>query len=125
MTKTTSQARAIAIFVAASFVVTGGEISSYHFQHLCDAAAKPNAILAQPKDLGPALGLRSTNYGISEIGIERTVCFGSCPAYSFIVSSNGNFRYEGEKHVKRAGKATGTVSVCEFEQLARFIRDSG
>ena len=35
------------------------------------------------------------------------------------------FRYHGEKFAERQGTLTGTVSVWDFNQLARFIKDSG
>jgi hypothetical protein len=66
----------------------------------------------------------STNHGITEIGIERTGCFGSCPSYTFVVNSEGSFRYSGGEYAKRVGKFTGTISIGEFHELARFIRDS-
>lgn len=74
--------------------------------------------------LGTIPVLPATNHGISEIGIERTSCLGKCPTYTFIVNSNGNFRYKGEKHVERAGEFTGKVSVWQFNELAQFILDS-
>ena len=67
----------------------------------------------------------ATTHGITEIGIERTVCFGACPAYTFIAKSDGTFRYSGEDFVERKGTSTGTVSIHDFSLLAQFIRDSG
>ena len=67
----------------------------------------------------------STNHGITELGIERTLCFGTCPAYTFIVKSDGTFRYVGEKYAQRQGAFTGTIPTYSFHRLARFIKDSG
>lgn len=65
------------------------------------------------------------DYGISEIGIERTRCFGDCPAYTFIVSMDGSFRYVGEYGVEHMGEHTGTVSVGQLNQVMAFIGESG
>jgi hypothetical protein len=66
-----------------------------------------------------------TNHGITEIGIERTECYGTCPVYTFVLKSDGTFRYKGEKFIERQGEFTGTVSVHEFNRLAQYIKDSG
>ena len=63
--------------------------------------------------------------GISEIGIERTYCFGTCPVYTFIVKRDGTFRYVGRSGVNREGTFTGTVPVEDLEWLALFIKESG
>jgi hypothetical protein len=62
---------------------------------------------------------------ISEVGIERTRCYGRCPAYTFIVRSNGTFRYVGRSDVPHIGEFTGKLPAYEFDRLALFIRDSG
>ena len=62
-----------------------------------------------------------TNHGISEIGFERTGCYGTCPSYTFIITSGGKCRYEGGKHAKIEGKKTGRVSIIEFHRLAEFL----
>lgn len=69
--------------------------------------------------------VQSTNHGITEIGIERTGCFGTCPSYTFVVKSDGAFRYKGERYAERAGSFTGRIETWRFHQLAQFIRDSG
>ena len=58
---------------------------------------------------------------ISEIGIERALCFAGCPAYTLIISSDGTFRYTGEADVERMGEHTGTLSVGRLNQVLRFI----
>jgi hypothetical protein len=63
--------------------------------------------------------------GVSEIGLERTLCYGDCPVYTVIIKSDGTFRYHGENHVKRKGEHTGKVTPTAFNRLAQFIHDSG
>jgi hypothetical protein len=65
------------------------------------------------------------NNGITEIGLERTPCFGTCPSYTVIIKSDGTFRYTGENYVARKGKHTGKVSQSAFNQLAQFMKESG
>ena len=63
------------------------------------------------------------NHGVTEIGIERTGCFGTCPAYTFVITSAGKCRYEGGAHAKIEGKKTGSVSMIQYHRLAEFLRD--
>jgi hypothetical protein len=63
-------------------------------------------------------------HGISEIGIERTPCYGKCPTYTLIVKSDGTLRYKGVANVERLGEYTGKIDQFRFEQLAQFIKDS-
>ena len=95
----------------------GGEIYDYHVNHARDGSGDQKP--------GKYDEVESTNHGITEIGIERTGCFGFCPIYTFIVKSDGTFRYMGRKFVEREGAYSGTVSLWHFHRLARFVRDSG
>ncbi|HEY1269836.1 MAG TPA: DUF6438 domain-containing protein [Candidatus Binatia bacterium] len=62
---------------------------------------------------------------ITEIGIERDGCRGTCPIFTFIVKSDGTFRYTGERYVQHIGTYTGKVSMWDFNLLAEFIKDAG
>lgn len=64
------------------------------------------------------------DYGISEIGLERTRCLTDCPAYTFIVARDGSFRYVGEYGVEHMGEHTGKVSVGRLNQVIAFIGES-
>ncbi|HWW00464.1 MAG TPA: DUF6438 domain-containing protein [Candidatus Acidoferrum sp.] len=108
----------IAGLVAVSLFALGGEISDYHFKHARD----------QPRDFHSSRSqdeVASTNHGVTEIGIERSACYGTCPIYTFIIKSDGTFRYHGVKHVEREGESSGAIPVRYFHQLAQFISDSG
>ena len=67
--------------------------------------------------------VNSSDHGIVEIGLERTRCYGACPAYSVIIKEDGRFEYEGFSYVKRKGKYTGAVNRFALNQLFQFIRD--
>lgn len=107
----------IASLMVGSLPFLGGEISDYHFKHARDKFADLQKSRSHQQ-------VSSTNHGISEIGIEHSGCFGTCPIYTFIVKSDGTFRHKGVKYVEREGDYTGTIPVWEFHKLAQFIRDS-
>jgi len=104
----------LCVIVASAY---GGELASYYYRHKTNWANEATGSTTYTPSA-------VTSRGVTEIGIERTTCYGSCPAYTFIVSSNGSFRYKGEKHVERTGEFTGKASVAQFNQLAQFILDS-
>ena len=52
------------------------------------------------------------------ITLERTVCFGTCPAYRVTISSDGTVAFEGRQFTKTKGIATGHISATEFHKLA-------
>lgn len=69
----------------------------------------------------------STHYshGITEVGIERTGCFGTCPAYTCIAKVDGSVRYKGGEYAPRQGEFTSEIHGPYFHGLAQFIKDSG
>jgi hypothetical protein len=106
------------VFTLASIVLArGGEIADLHLKSSRN----------KPIDFEKSRSheeVESTNHGITEIGIERTPCFGTCPAYSFIVKSDGTFRYKGTQFAKRQGEFKGVIRTHAFHRLAGFIKDS-
>ena len=108
----------VAVILTGSLLALGGEISDIHRTQVRD----------RPIDFRKSRSydeVESTNHGITEVGIERTACFGRCPIYTFIIKSDGTFRYKGVEYVERKGEFTGTIPVEYFHRLAQFIRDSG
>ncbi len=61
--------------------------------------------------------------GIDEIGLERMVCFGTCPIYTVIIRKDGTFRYIGEEYVQHKGTFTGTVDMKDLRDLFKYIND--
>jgi hypothetical protein len=112
------------IAVALAFVLTlgcaapGGEIADLHGKLAKPAGGRPDASRSHEQ-------VAAEDHGVTEIGLERTRCYGRCPAYTVVVQSDGTFRYTGVDFVPRQGEHTGTVSRYDFNQLAQFIRDSG
>lgn len=62
-------------------------------------------------------------HNILEIGIERTTCYGSCPAYTFIVKSDGSFKYVGEQYVEHIGTFTGSMPRYAVNNVFLAIAD--
>lgn len=69
--------------------------------------------------------LQNPQHGVTEIGLERTACFGTCPVYSVVLKSDGTVRYFGNENVPFEGVREGEISVTEFHQLAEFLIESG
>lgn len=60
-----------------------------------------------------------------EIGLERTGCYGTCPAYTFVITADGKCNYEGGKYAKIQGKKTGRTRVDIFNRLATLVKEMG
>jgi hypothetical protein len=59
---------------------------------------------------------------ITEIGVERTACFGPCPVYTLIIKSDGSFRFAGDAF-ERKGKYTGKVRLWRLARLLQYVRE--
>ena len=67
--------------------------------------------------------INSPEKEVSEIGIERSKCYGTCPVYSFIVKRDGSFRYNGINFVKRKGRYAGKVNLWQLNNILKFIKE--
>jgi hypothetical protein len=99
-------------------VVFAGEISDLHRQSTKPDPNRPDQSRSHEE-------VEAKDHGVTEVGLERSPCYGTCPVYTVVIKSDGTFRYKGEKHVSRLGNHTGKVSTYGFNQLAQFIKDSG
>jgi hypothetical protein len=105
----------LGVLLACCRVSSGGEIEALHRQQAKDSQPDPNPFLKPERN-------RS---GVTEIGLERTECFGPCPAYTVVIKRDGTVRYRGEQHAKLAGEHTGKVSQAAFRRLAAFVLEAG
>ena len=55
---------------------------------------------------------------LSEIRLERTACFGSCPIDTVVLRPDGTASYEGKRFVDRIGEYEGTFAQDDFRKLA-------
>jgi Domain of unknown function (DUF6438) len=74
---------------------------------LCVLACAAQTVSMQDKDQ------------ITEVTLERTACYGTCPIYKVTLSSDGTIIYEGERFVQMMGTYKGTA--YGFERLAKLI----
>jgi hypothetical protein len=59
---------------------------------------------------------------ITEITLERTMCFGTCPAYKVILRQDGTAIYIGKAFVERKGRYQGTVYKYYFDRLVKLLQ---
>lgn len=60
---------------------------------------------------------------ITEITLERTACFGTCPIYKVTLKRDGTATYVGKQFVERTGTYSG--KFYGFERLAQLIESRG
>src|ERR1700722_3454969 len=53
------------------------------------------------------------------ISLERTRCFGMCPAYSLMIQGDGSVIYEGRQFVKITGQKKNQISTDDVVKLLR------
>ena len=53
------------------------------------------------------------------ITLERTTCFGTCPAYKVSIFGDGSVLYEGKEFVKQKGTEDGRITKDHLQQLVR------
>lgn len=65
-------------------------------------------VTAPPADTGPVT-----------ITMQRTVCFGFCPAYTVSITGAGQITYTGERFVNVVGRQTATIAREDVDRLLR------
>jgi len=64
------------------------------------------------------------NWNTLKIRLERSGCYGTCPAYRVELSADGTVRYDGEDYVAVAGKQETHVPVDRVRRLyEEFVKD--
>jgi len=56
-----------------------------------------------------------------EVTLTRTVCFGSCPAYTVTIHPDGTVDWRGTEYVAAVGVRHGRIADDAFARLARAI----
>ena len=51
--------------------------------------------------------------------LRRTACFGACPVFSVEIWSDGQVRWQGERHVERVGAYSARVSAAWIAELLK------
>lgn len=55
------------------------------------------------------------------VKLERTQCFGTCPAYSVMIDGSGRVEWTGHASVGALGRRQGRVSRSDLEHLAKRL----
>jgi hypothetical protein len=63
-------------------------------------------------------GVRVEWSDITEIGLRRGPCLGTCPVFRFTATRDGQYSYEGRFHVEPLGARSGRFPVHLFARLA-------
>jgi len=59
------------------------------------------------------------------IGMNRTVCYGTCPAYALIIQGDGRVFYNGHRYVERTGRAESRLDRAAMDGLLQAVDRSG
>src|SRR3954470_8810463 len=51
------------------------------------------------------------------IRLQRTSCFGTCPAYTVTIDATGSITYEGERDVRVVGRETAGIAPASIARL--------
>jgi hypothetical protein len=73
----------------------------------------------------PAAGTSAPAQGPITITLERTICFGTCPAYAVTIRDDGTVSYEGREHTRVSGKQTWKIDPAAVRALAKEMLDAG
>ncbi|MBP8823128.1 MAG: hypothetical protein KBH07_05760 [Flavobacteriales bacterium] len=90
-----------------------------------DGGQEPQAAVPAPEpgqDTTPLPKLGGDNVFFA---MERTPCFGTCPAYKLIIRPDGSATYEGRRFAVREGSYTGQVDAATMNTLKAEIESIG
>lgn len=59
------------------------------------------------------------------ITLERTVCFGFCPAYRVTITGDGRVTYVGERFVNVRGEQRATIPAADVQRLLQRFDEVG
>lgn len=66
-----------------------------------------------------------TSGGITEVVLERTWCYGSCPIDKLVLRADGTADYTGMENTPRTGSFTGKFRTGDFDRLAQWLVTEG
>jgi len=78
------------------------------------------AASARPSD--PSIDLASlpeSDVKTLTVRLERTACYGICPAYTLTIHGDGRLEYDGKTHVKETGSREGHVDAAQIKSLLK------
>ena len=117
MKSSLSKVLLVVFLLATAYTASAGDIQTL-FQKQFDASSSS---IVESKALTSQDNHAIESIAIEAIGIERTACFGTCPAYSFIVQTDGSFKYVGENYVDHIGEYTGVIPTFRLKKVLQAI----
>lgn len=76
-------------------------------------------VSAWPADQDPDLtSMSAADLKTVTVRLERTRCYGTCPAYTVTIHGNGRVEYDGKGHVAKKGKREGRIEADAIRALA-------
>ncbi|GGI90551.1 hypothetical protein GCM10007978_30220 [Shewanella hanedai] len=60
-------------------------------------------------------------FGITEIGLQKTSCFGRCPTFLLNIKMDGSVYYEGHNFVEKMGIYTGKLEKYQLINILAYI----
>lgn len=60
-------------------------------------------------------------FGITEIGLQKTSCFGRCPTFLLNIKMDGSVYYEGHNFVDKMGIYTGKIETYQLINILAYI----
>ena len=61
---------------------------------------------------------------ISQINFDADACFGTCPVFTMIISSDGTAHYNAKMYNERKGQFTTIIRPSQFDSLTNLIAKS-
>lgn len=86
----------------------------------CGRAEPPARPIPPPSDPSPPSG----EAGAVLASLERTLCYGACPAYKVTVYADGSVEYVGERYVKLKGRHTGKIGAAEIAAIEAAFEEA-
>jgi hypothetical protein len=104
-------------------VVEPGPLQLYYEEAVLDKSPSPDS------RFDPWLESESMDTpdfdGITEISLEMTECYGTCPAYTVTFYSDGRATFEGRSFIDPIGSYRAEIPTGYFRRLARAALDIG
>ena len=86
-----------------------------------DPAPPPPVVPPAPEPEQEATDLPKLGGDDVFFAMERTPCYGTCPAYKLIIRPDGSATYEGRRFAPREGRYTGQVDQATMDALKREV----
>lgn len=98
-----------------SFQASALDLVKLHQQHHQSVEPQQDTSKLKKYDL--------SSHGISQIGLQKTACYGRCPSFTVIINKDGSVYYSGQSNVEKVGEFTGQLPVYLLNDLFAYINE--